>query len=107
MARSIRVIYRNMQGRVRCNVNWDAITVNTPVIVTAAEWQPAGGIFGNLVGRPILGAANVWVTNIGPHGFGTEPGGVEFHLHVDWNSPLFVAVSITVPEPFEQTFAGN
>jgi len=75
--------------------------------VTAAEWAPAGGIFGILTGRPNLGLANVWVSNIGPHGRGTEPGGVEFHLHVDWNSPLFVVVSITVLEPFQQTAAGN
>jgi len=107
MARSIRVIYRNMQGRVRCNVNWPVITADTPVIVTAAEWAPDGGIFGILSGRPNLGAANVWVSNVGPHGRGTEAGGVEFHLHVEWGAPLFVVVSITVPEPFEQTFAGN
>jgi hypothetical protein len=107
MARSIRVIYRNMQGRVRCNVNWPVITADTPVIVTAAEWSPDGGVFGILSGRPNLGAANVWVSNIGPHGRGTEAGGVEFHLHVEWGAPLFVVVSITVPEPFEQTFAGN
>ena len=107
MARSVRVIYRNMQGRVRCNVNLDAITENTPVIVTAAEWAPAGGIFGILVGRPNTGAANVYVTNIGPHGTSGEAGGVEFHLHADWGSPLpFVCVSITVLEPFEQTFGG-
>ena len=107
MARSVRVIYRNMQGRVRCNVNWPAITADTPVIVTAAEWTPDGGIFGILSGRPNLGAANVWVSNIGPHGRGTEAGGVEFHLHVEWGAPLFVVVSITVPEPFEQTISGN
>jgi hypothetical protein len=96
-----------MQGRIPANVNWNAITANTPVIVTAAEWRPAGGVFGILVGRPILGAANVFVTNIGPHGSGTEAGGVEFVLNVQWNSPLFIVVSITVLESFEQTVAGN
>jgi hypothetical protein len=51
--------------------------------------------------------ANVYVTNIGPHGTSGEAGGVEFHLHADWGSPLpFVCVSITVLEPFEQTFGG-
>ena len=71
MARSIRVIYRNVQGRIRTNVNWDAITVDTSVIVTAAEWAPTGGISGILVGRPLLGDANVYVTNVGPHGSGS------------------------------------
>ena len=108
MARSIRVIYRNVQGRIRTNVNWDAITVDTSVIVTAAEWAPTGGISGILVGRPLLGDANVYVTNVGPHGSGSEAGGVEFYLHADFGSPVpFVAVSITAVEPFEQTIAGN
>ena len=84
-----------------------ALTLTNAVIVTAAEWAPDGGIFGILSGRPLLGAANVWVSNIGPHGRGTEAGGVEFHLHVEWGAPLFVVVTITVLEPFEQTFAGN
>lgn len=107
MARSIRGVYRSMQGRVRMNVNWDAINVNTSVVVTAAEWSAAGGIFGSLVGRPLLGDANVYVTNVGPHGSGTEAGGVEFILHVDWPSPLPIVVDITAFDEFEDTFAGN
>ncbi len=38
-----------------------------------------------------LGDANVWVSNISPHA-----GGVEYILHVDWNEPLPVAVTITL-----------
>lgn len=33
------------------------------------------------------------MTNVGPH---YPEGGVEFHLHVDWNSPLDVIVTISV-----------
>jgi hypothetical protein len=45
-----------------------------------------------------LGAANVWVSNIGPHRdeYREETGGVEFYLHVDWDSPIDVAITIIV-----------
>ncbi|MFD0350972.1 hypothetical protein ACFQ0M_42945 [Kitasatospora aburaviensis] len=64
-----------MQGRTRHNHNFDAITQESAVLVTAAMWQFSGGVFGT-DGRPVLGEAghepNVYVTNIGPHG---KPGG--------------------------------
>jgi hypothetical protein len=101
MARSIRVLYRNVQGRVRRNFNWPPITQNSAVVITAAEWSFAGGLFGLTVGRPNLGAANVYVTNIGPHNPEGGSGGVEFHLHVDWEAPLNVIVTISVLEDIE------
>jgi hypothetical protein len=66
MARSIRVLYRGVQGRVRRNFNWPPITEKSAVVITAAEYRLSGGIFGT-DGRPLLGEANVYVTNIGPH----------------------------------------
>ena len=101
MARSIRLLYRGMKGRVRVNHNWDAITQSSPVIITAAEWSPSGGIFGATAGRPHLGEASVYVTNIGPHNPEGGTGSVEFHLHVDWPSPLDVMVTISVLENVE------
>lgn len=95
MSRSIRLIYRNQQGRSRHNYNWDAITKRSAVIITAAEWR-AGGDPTDETGRPLLGEASVYVTNIGPHDPEGDTGGVEFHLHVDWDSPLHVQVTITV-----------
>jgi hypothetical protein len=79
--------------------------VDSAVIVTAAQFGfTPGGLGGGpkTLGRPILGAANVYVTNIGPHGVaGIEAGGVEFLLHVDWDSPLDVAVTIMVLDDIE------
>ena len=95
MSRSIRLIYRNQQGRTRHNWNWDAITKRSAVVITAAEWRAGGDPFDE-TGRPNLGDANVYVTNIGPHDPEGGTGGVEFLLHVDWNSPLHVQVTITV-----------
>jgi hypothetical protein len=110
---SIRVFYRGVHGRARRNFNWARITKNSAVLVTAAEcsFNPGnhvqGGIpvpgqplpFNEVEGwkkeRPNLGDADVYVTNIGAHGDGGEAGGVEFILHVNWDSPLPVVVTIT------------
>jgi hypothetical protein len=102
MARSIRVLYQGVQGRVSCNFNWPPIKENSAVVITAAEWAPSGGIFGPTVGRPRIGEANVYVTNIGPHDPEGASGGVEFYLHVDSPSPLDVIVTISVLEDVEQ-----
>jgi hypothetical protein len=97
MSESIRVVYRQMQGRCRINYNWPPISRTSAVLITAAEWGPGRDPSEPLPGRPNLGAANIYVTNIGPHGDpGGEAGGVEFYLHVDWDSPLNVVVTITV-----------
>ena len=108
MARSIRVLYQGQQGLLRKNFNWPPINLDSAVLVTAAEFSPAFGGFGGgpkTLGRPNLGAANVYVTNVGPHGVeGVEAGGVEFLLHVDWDSPLDVIVTITVLEDIEEFF---
>ena len=102
MAQSIRIIYRGRQGRSRHNFNWPPIHAGSAIVITAAEWAPSGGLFPPTIGRPLLGEANVYVTNVGPHGPEGGTGGVEFHLHVDWPSPLDVAVTISVLEDVEQ-----
>lgn len=107
MARSIRVLYRGQKGTVRQNFNWPPIKLDSAVVVTAAEFTPQfGGLGGGpkTLGRPHLGAANVYVTNVGPHGAGGEAGGVEFLLHVDWSSPLDVVVTISVLDDIEEFF---
>ena|SRR5918996_4480953 len=107
MAQSLRVLYRGVHGRnIRRNHNWPPINVDSAVTITAAEFLFApGGLGGGpkTLGRPNLGLAPVWVTNVGPHGVpGVEAGGVEFFLQVDWPTPLDVVVTITVHENIEQ-----
>src|ERR1700730_9864231 len=105
MARSIRVLYQGQKGQIRKNFNWPPIKLDSAVIITAAEFTPSfGGPMGGpkTLGRPNLGLANVYVTNVGPHGDGGEAGGVEFFLHVDFDSPLDVIVTITVLEDIEE-----
>lgn len=102
MARSTRVIFRSVQGRVRVNHNWEPIRQDSAVVVTASEWRFFGGVLG-AAGRPHLGEADVYVTNVGAHDPEGAEGGVEFHLHADWPSPIDVVVTITVLEDVEQT----
>jgi hypothetical protein len=120
MAESIRIFYSGRQGRTRMNVNWPRLSKNSAVLVTASECSfnisnhvnleiPVPGRTPEQAmaayheaelkawrkERPNLGAADVYVTNIGPHGDGREAGGVEFFLHVNWRAPLAVVVTIT------------
>lgn len=102
MARSVRLILRGVQGRVRHNHNFGPIHQNSAIIITACEFHFFGGVFG-AAGRPLLGEANVYVTNIGPHDPEGGDGGVEFHIHADWPTPIDVMVTITVLEDVEST----
>ncbi|NUT98399.1 MAG: hypothetical protein HOY78_40960 [Saccharothrix sp.] len=106
MARSRRFIFRGCQGIRRQNVNWDAIeSVETVVLITAAQWRFFGGVFGS-AGRPFLGdpgqEPKVYITNIGPHGSDQEAGGVEFLIHAESPHPIDVMVDLTVLGPPEQ-----
>jgi hypothetical protein len=97
---SKRIIFRGRQGTSRHNFNWDAISVDSSVVITAAQWQFLGGVFG-AAGRPVLGnpgqEPNVYVTNVGPHGVaGGEAGGVEFLIHAESAAPIDVVVNIGV-----------
>ncbi|WP_208300558.1 hypothetical protein [Mycobacterium sp. DL592] len=82
------------------NFNWDAINKSSSVLVTAVEWQPGTDPLDER-GRPHVGDANVYVTNIGAHDPEGGTGGVEFVLHVDWDSPLIIQVTITVLDEIE------
>lgn len=111
MVKSIRLLYRNVQGRVRCNYNWDwqKMCERSAVMVTAVEWSAGTGTgavtytHDSSPGHPHLGQANVYVTNIGPHDSEGGPGGVEFYLHADSDTPLDVLVTITDLGEVERT----
>lgn len=102
MARSLRIFYSEQQGVSRHNHNWPVINKKSAVIITAAEFFWPGGLGGLEDIRPHLGAASIWVSNVGVHGPEGGSGGVEFLLHVDWPTPLNVMVTITVLDDIEQ-----
>jgi hypothetical protein len=102
MARSTRFIRRGVKGTVRHNLNFAPIRQNSAVIITACEFSFSGGLSGS-GGRPFLGDASVYVTNISPHDPEIGIGGVEFLIHADSPTPIDVMVTITVLEDVEQT----
>lgn len=110
MPRTIRVVYPKPAagfGRLRKNFNWGIsppITKKSVVHVSAAEANlPGPGVLGGITADNTafnLGEADVFVTNVSPH-----DGGVEFILHVNFNSSLDIIVDITVfDDPIEQFF---
>jgi hypothetical protein len=110
MGKSIRYVLRGQKGRVRQNFNWPEIRSNRAVVyITAGEVisNPAEqgphfqgtGPWQDFMYN--LGDADIWVSNISPHAgdhFSGEPGGVEFILHVIWDSPLDVGITIVVED---------
>lgn len=111
MSNSIRFVRRGVQGRVRQNFNLPGIINSAQAVVhiTAGEVTQGPRTLVGAIAQDFIykvGAANIWVSNISPHfnsHFGGEPGGVEFILNVDWDSPLDVGITITVEDqtPFE------
>jgi hypothetical protein len=113
MARSIRFVRRGVQGVARQNFNWPGVIEARSVVHVSAAEVGFGTTYARTVNPPQdffyhLGAASVWVSNIGPHKneFAGQVGGVEFLIHVDWDSPLDVAVSITVEDSLPEEIQG-
>jgi hypothetical protein len=101
MANSHRQFFKQASGRVAHNINLDGfnITRRSVILVTAAPCSLGAGIFDPDIRLNVHGP-DVRVTNIVPHGPEGGPGGVEFVLNVDSPTPVDVAVTITVFEPW-------
>lgn len=106
--RSYRVFYRQQRGRIPKNWNLPGfnITNSSVVVITAGQFVAGGGFFDQNVRLRVHGP-DVYVTNICPHGPEGGPGGVEFMLHVNSNTPIDVAVTITAFDPFEGWSIGS
>lgn len=80
-------------GRVRANFNAPDINEHSVVVITACEITTVG----DNPRHRFLGNADVWVSNIAPHGPPSDPNnGVEYILHIDWPDDLSVLVDITL-----------
>jgi hypothetical protein len=108
MARTCRQYWWNLQGRSQLNFNWDAINHNSVVLISASEYAVDPG---DPAHSPrFVGAANVSVDNISPHGPPLDPNhGVTFIVTVDWGSPLHIVTDITVLDrpPIDIEFQGG
>ncbi|GAB7185939.1 hypothetical protein ATKI12_5770 [Kitasatospora sp. Ki12] len=112
MPQSFRIRYRGQKGRIPKNFGLPSVihTRHAVVHITAGEVRDGGpsevqAPGGHTVEQDFiynLGDADVWVSNISPHGendhFQGEEGGVEFILHVDYGHPVDVGVTICVDD---------
>ena len=101
-SQTTRVYFQQpIQGRHRQNVQLSNVNTTSSVLVTAAEYNPSNVPPAHPDERVRnLGDANIWISNIGPHGDdGTPNNGVEFIINVDFSVPLFVVVDVTVLDP--------
>jgi len=107
MATSFRHVHRGVHGRVPANFNLPGvITSNQAVVhITAGEivFAAASSVVNGVTQtfKYHVGDAEIWVTNVSPHcndNFEGEQGGVGYILHVNFDSPLDVAVTITVED---------
>ncbi|WP_131792644.1 hypothetical protein, partial [Candidatus Protofrankia datiscae] len=102
MPQHIRKYWGKRHGRQQLNFNWGAINANSIVHVAASEYLPvtdpdAHGGFVDQNHQRFIGAANVTVSNIAPHGAPWDPNnGVTFVVNVDWPSPIYIVTDITV-----------
>jgi hypothetical protein len=106
MSTSVRFVRRGVRGVSRSNFNLPNIIKSAQAVVhmsageiTAGPRTTVGTVNQDFIYH--LGDASVWISNISPHfnsHFGGEVGGVEYNLHVDFDSPIDVAVTITVED---------
>jgi hypothetical protein len=105
MSQSIRVFWAPRHGTNQMNFNWPPINADSVVLVTASEYDPAAPEDADGSAKRFVGAANVRVNNIAPHGPPSDPNhGVTFNLEVDFNSNLNVCTDITVLDNAPQVF---
>jgi hypothetical protein len=87
--------------------NWQmpgVIDNNSVVVITACEYDPTVVPPGMPDERHrFVENADIWIKNVAPHGAGSPNSGVEFVIQVDWDSPLFVSVDVTVLDNVPRT----
>ena len=95
MPHTVRQYWRNLHGRVPLNFNWHLINHNSVVLIAASEYSI--DVNSPNTSPRFVGAANVTVSNISPHGPPYDGNrGVTFVVTVDWPQPLHIVTDITV-----------
>ena len=94
---SARVFWQMNPGRNVVNLNWDAISADSVVMVSASEYTANSQQLPDGSDQRFIGAADVTVSNVTPHGPPFDPNhGVTFVVEVGWNSPLTICTDIAV-----------
>jgi hypothetical protein len=96
---SARVFWQMNPGRNVVNLNWDAISADSVVMVSASEYTANSQQLPDGSDQRFIGAADITVSNVTPHGPPFDPNhGVTFVVEVAWNSPLTICTDIAVIE---------
>jgi hypothetical protein len=94
---SARIFWRMNPGRNVVNVNWNAISADSVVMVSASEYNSNSQMLPDGSDQRFVGAADVTVANVTPHGPPFDPNhGVTFVVELGWNSPLTICTDIAI-----------
>jgi hypothetical protein len=84
-------------GRNAVNLNWGAISADSIVMVSASEYTPDSQQLQDLSDQRFIGAADVTVANVTPHGPPFDPNrGVTFVVEVGWGAPLNICTDVVL-----------
>ena len=84
-------------GRNVVNLNWDAISADSVIVVSASEYTSNSQELPNGTDQRFVGAADVTVANVTPHGPPFDPNhGVTFVVEVGWGAPLTICTDIAI-----------
>src|SRR3954454_9773458 len=94
---SARVFWQMNPGRNAVNLNWNAISADSVVMVSASEYNANSQKLPDGSHQRFVGAADVTVSNVTPHGPPFDPNhGVTFVVEVGWNAPLTICTDIAL-----------
>jgi hypothetical protein len=92
-----RVFWQMNPGRNVVNLNWDAISADSVVMVSASEYTANSQQLPDGSDQRFIGAADVTVSNVTPHGPPFDSNhGVTFVVEVGWNAPLTICTDVAV-----------
>lgn len=96
---AVRVFWTMNPGRNVVNLNWDALSADSIVMISASEYNAGSQELPNGSDQRFVGSASVTVENVTPHGPPFDPNhGVTYVVNVGWGAPLNIATDIALIE---------
>lgn len=92
-----RVFWKMNPGHNVVNLNWDAISADSIVMVSASEYDSNSQQLPDRTDKRFIGPASVTVANVQPHGPPFDSNhGVGFVVDVAWSAPLNICTDIAI-----------
>jgi len=96
---AVRIFWRMNPGRNVVNLNWNALSADSVVAVSASEYVTGGQKLADNSAQRFVGSASITVDNITPHGPPFDPNhGVTFVVTVGWSSALNICTDVVLIE---------